>query len=152
PRECSLQIVDVTLDRRVTHISHRARAGETVHTRAAAARLRAAHAAVFRIKLGELLALLAAERPCAAPLLGDRLAKLEPRKAVVHVGPPGAVIDGPAHRLAELAVIDDVDAALRLTADNVSNRRPQPRLQRGVRRIVAIELEQIVRPRQAADM
>ena len=152
-RQCALQVVDVALDRRVAGILHRARTGEAVHARAAAPRLRAAHAAVFRVELGELLALLAAERPRAAAFLGDRLGEARSRR------------DGRTRRTTKLRnrlparmalpnspSLTTSIPAVGLAADHIGNCRLQPWQQRAVRRVVAIKLEQIIRPRQAADM
>ena len=73
-----------------------------------------AGAQLLGIERGEFLALLAAEGPCGTALLGNLLAQLIAGKTIVDIGPPRAVVDRPPHGLAELAVIDDVDAALDL--------------------------------------
>ena len=104
------------------------------------------------IELGELLAFLAAEGPGGAALLGLLLAQLEACEARIDVGPPRAEIHRAPHRLAILAVVDDIDAGLGLLTDDVVNGRAQPRLQLLVGCVGRIERHQIVRPRQAADV
>src|SRR6478736_2240346 len=103
-------------------------------------------------KFGELLALLAAERPSGAALLGGFLSQLEAGEPVVDVRPPGAEIDRTAHRFTELAVIDDVDAGAGLRPHHVGDRRSQARQELAFGRVVPIELHQIIGPRQTADV
>src|SRR5579863_10023965 len=110
------------LDDRVTGIFDRTGTCEPEHARARAASGATAHAAVFGIELGELLALFAADRPSRAPLFGLLLPQLEAGQTVVDVRPPRTEIGRPAHRFAELTVVDDVDAGLCLLADDVRNR------------------------------
>src|SRR5262249_16171822 len=109
-------------------------------------------ACFLAVELGELLALLAAERPGRSPPLRLLSAQLVAAEPVVDVGPPGAEIDRAAHRLAELAIIDDVDAAGGLAADHVRNCGSQARQELVVRRVVPVECDEIGRPRQAADV
>src|SRR5262245_39204982 len=52
---------------------------------------------------------------------------LETREAFDDVADPGAVIEARAHRLAVFAVVDDVDAEVRLAMDDVLNSAPQPK-------------------------
>jgi hypothetical protein len=104
------------------------------------------------VKLGELLALLAAERPSGTALLGGFLSQVEARQPIVDVRPPRAEIDRTAHRFAELAVIDDVDAGGGLRAHHVGDRRSQAREELAFGSIVPVELHQIIGPRQAADV
>jgi hypothetical protein len=49
------------------------------------------------------------------------LGELEPAQALEHVRPPGAVVISLPHRVAVLAVVDDVDPALLLAPDHVGH-------------------------------
>ena len=79
------------------------------------------------------------------------LAQLEARNAVIDVGPPGAEIGRAPHSLAKFAIIDDVDAGLicwRTTSAIADCKRGCSLFGR----IVPIKLDQVVGPRQAADV
>src|ERR1700733_9991383 len=89
----------------------------------------ASHAAVFRIEFGEFLALLASERISPSPYFGVFFSDLKAGQTVIDVRPPSCEIDRTVHRLAELAVIDDIDADLGLPLHNIANRRLKARQQ-----------------------
>ena len=97
-------------------------------------------------------ALLAPEGPRGATFFRRLLSHLESGKPIVDVGPPSPEIEGAAHGLAEFAIIDDVDAALRLALQHLGNRGAQPRQKLAVWGIVPVELDQMVGPRKAAYM
>ena len=122
-------VVDVALDGGVADVFDGSGAGETVELRAAGAALpgRARGGArLGGVEFGELLALLAAEGPGGAALLGVLFAQFEAFEARIDVGPPRAKIHRAPHRLAVLAVVDDIDAELGLLADNVAHSRAKP--------------------------
>ncbi len=158
--ECSFEIFDVAPNRRVTGIFDRTGASEAIHARAARARRLGAltgsgalrRARFLRIEFGEIPRFFAAERPGRPSLLCALFPQLEARQAIVDVGPPGAEIDLSAHRFRKLAVVDDVDAAIGLLANDVRYRGFQSWQQRNVGSVVSIERDQIARPRQTAHM
>ena len=81
--------------------------------------------------------------------------ELEPAEALEHVRPPGPVVVAVAHRVAELAVVDEVDPELALLGDDVRDRLGELGL---VARLVVelaqaalqVERDELLRPRQAA--
>jgi hypothetical protein len=81
--------------------------------------------------------------------------QLQAAEPLERVCPPGAVIDRLAHRLAELAVADDVEADRTLLGDQLSDGLAQPRLERRLVGTLAgltgtVQLDQVRRPREAA--
>src|SRR6185437_5591923 len=79
---------------------------------------------------------------------------LQPGKGIV---PPDAVIVVPGHRLAELAIVRNVDAELLLHLDDGPDRtrktlRISGRLDRFALSARAVDGDEILRPRQAAGM
>jgi hypothetical protein len=89
--------------------------------------------------------------------LVDLGAQHEAAQALERVAPPGAVVDALAHGLAVLAVAGDVDARGLLPSHDLLDRRAQALLVsrlilRLTRLACPVELDQIVRARQAAGM
>ena len=86
-----------------------------------------------------------------------RLARLPPAEPPPGIARPRAVIDRPRCRLAEFAVIDDIDADFGLLAADFLDRRGQ-RCRVGTQiiglagKLGAVEFDQYVGARQAADM
>src|SRR5208282_4925265 len=149
--KCGFEVREVDAERPLAAIGDRA--GE--HRRPAAERTRGAKARRIElaIKLGELQP-VASPRECWE---AARFARLPPTEASPGIARPGAVIDRPRRRLAVLAVIDDVDADLRLPAADLLDGGGQPR--RVSARVVglagklgAVDFDQRVGPRQAPDM
>ena len=105
------------------------------------------------VELGKFLAVApAGERRQTA-----RLSRLPAAEARPGIARPRAVIDGAKTRLAELAIVDHIDAEFRLLAADLLDRGRQPF---GVKLLViglagkfgAVDFEQRLRPRQAPGM
>src|ERR1019366_2010674 len=85
------------------------------------------------------------------------LDQLQSAQALEDVGPPRAVVVVVAHRMAVLAVVDEVDAALLLTGNEIDHRIPQLLLVAGLvdlpaARASVVERDQPLGTRQAADV
>lgn len=104
-------------------------------------------------------------RPSLVQLRRVRRSHAWPRfptaQPLVSVALPGAIVDGGAGGLAELAVVDDVDADVALTTGDVDHRSPQtvrarrlvdrPAFRQRLDRL-RVQRDQVVRTRRAANV
>ncbi len=149
--QCRLEVRKIGAHRLLADIGDRA--GE--HRRPPAERTR--RAKTRGVELGVELGKFLPVAPAGERRQPARLARLPAAEARPGIARPRAVIDGAEARLAELAIVDHIDAEFGLLAADLLDRGRQPF---GVKLLViglagkfrAVDFEQRLRPRQAPGM
>jgi len=111
-----------------------------------------AHSGFARlVELREIQAVLAGLHDAIeVAVAGGGIPHFKAAQSLVNVERPGSVVHLIGHRLAKFPVVDDVDAGFDLLANHFIDRAREPRGEFCGRRLIAVDLDKIGGPWQAA--